>query len=395
MRHFSSIWALLSLTFTCAGCGASPDVDPGPAPPSRPEAIEPPWKAQHPSVPVPWPASAPPDLLASTKSGDLVLVDGATGAVKQTVPAPAHAQVSDLVYDPNGQRAFVAESDDHAVGAIASYAVHATPAGPLLGPRVPEVAVGGEVRLVPTPLGAVAIEGSGEPTWRLLPGGVGARPTVAGPRAMSAWATAGASGATVQALAYGPSSGELDAVSAAIVGGALEPASVTAFSVSAGSLPPSARLVPAPDRGGALLVDISGSVLSVRRADGAALGPPLLVPLGAPGLRIEAAASLRGGAVVALLLSGITEVVAIAVDKELGAASLSLVPLPGDPTPSAHLLSHDLAALGDEHVVAATDAGVFSLRVWTSGSSVGLALEGGFAGGGLRGPVAPLWPAPK
>ncbi len=181
---------------------------------------------------------------------------------------------------------------------------------------------------------------------------------------------------------------------APVPAGSTAPASVEPLAVNAGTLPPCARLVAAPARGGALLVDVAGSSVTLRRADDAAVGPASHAPLGAPGLRIEAAVALGGGATVALLLSGLTEVVALAVDSSLAITSAAALPLPGHAAPSTQDLSHNLAAQGPARLAAATDAGVFVIEVSADTSGVHLALDPTFHGGALRGPVDAVWSEP-
>jgi hypothetical protein len=66
------------------------------------------------------------------------------------------------------------------------------------------------------------------------------------------------------------------------------------------------------------------------------------------------------------------------------------VALPGETAPSTRLVSHDLAAQGEARVAAATSAGVFSVAVWQTPVGVHAAVDEGFAGSDLRGPVAAL-----
>ena len=398
MRQTWSIWAGLSFSFL-AGCGAAPDVGSTGAPR---EAVQAMATQDHlwPDERATWPWWQPlspdllypvPDLLAWTPSGDLAIVDGSSGAMKDHLVTLELAGARDVAYDPATQRAWIAESDDEgALGEIASYPVIEGAGGVVLGPRLHEASLTGEARLLPSPLGVVSFEDEGGGRWRLLGGGTPSAPVaVAAP--MSAWLTTGAGGTTVHALAYGAVSGELDALAAEAQPGLLAAAKSEPFGLEAGTLPPCARVVAAPLRGGALMLDVSGSFLSVRSAKGASVGAPAIVPLGASGLRIEDAVSLRGGKLVAVLLSGTTEVVALEIDPGLHVASMARLKLPGHPAPSAALLSHDLAEQGYGRMVAATSAGVFSIQIRKDPTGVQLGLAPGFEGGGLRGPIAPIW----
>src|SRR5580658_5987261 len=98
MRHSSRFWASVLFTFTGAGCvAAPPDGDGAPPPLDRPEgflaappsAPEPhgPWSIGPEPSSQPPPPSSPHDVIAWTRERRLALVDGATGAVKDTVDA--------------------------------------------------------------------------------------------------------------------------------------------------------------------------------------------------------------------------------------------------------------------------------------------------------------------
>ncbi len=328
--------------------------------------------------------------MAWTLERRLAVVDGATGVVKQSVDPGALGGERDLVYDGGGHRALVFVRDATApAGEIFAYPV----AGEALGPRAHVAWVYGDTRLVPTPVGTAVFTDAGIVRWRLLDDGV-ETPLVPGPHPMSAWITSTKAGVRLHALAYGPSSGEIDAVETALAKGTLSPPSATPFPASAGTVPPSARIVHAPARGGALLVDVEGAQVTVRSVSGASLGPKASAPLGAPGLRIEAALARDEGREVVLLLSGLTEVVALQIDASLSIASVAAVALPGQPAPATSFLSHDLAPQGPRRFVAATTAGVFSVELGVGPFGVTLALDPAFQGDALRGPVAAIWKAP-
>ncbi len=263
----------------------------------------------------------------------------------------------------------------------------------VLGPRQHLAWMPGVARLLPTPQGTVVFDDGGGGEWSVV-SARGASAARRAPQPTSVWLSTTAPVPTVHALVYGPSSGELDWVDAGVHGGVPAAPSVVPLAVSSGTLPPSARVVAAPARGGALLVDVLGSRLTVRTAGASSLGAVAEAELGAPELRIEAAVALEGGAMVALLISGVTEIVALAIDPAGAITSIAAAALPGEVAPSTHYLSHNLAVQGTYRIAAATDAGVFSLQVWTDSKRVHLALDPAFEGSALRGPIDAIWPAP-
>lgn len=395
LKISSSMWACLSL-LSLPGCVAASDPDPAarPGPPARTagkpprDAIVSPWQKPQPSPPDLYLA---PALAAWTAAGDLVVVDGHSGSTRQTLTTIHLGGTRDLAYDADKARLWVAESDaDAPDGEVASHAVTAGAGGPQVGARLFEAAIAGDARLLPSALGTVLFEDVSAGAWRLLGGAGVASAAVSGPPPTSAWLTKELNRTFVRALVYGPSAAELDVAGARLLPGAVAPVTLAPLVIDAGTLPPCARVVPAPARGGALLLDVSGSFLTVRPLSGAVVGAPAQVPLGAVGLRIEAAVSLSGGAVVVALFSGITEVVALEITPQLTIGSLAKVPLAGLTAPTTRFLSHDLVAQGAGRVAAATSAGVFSVRVTTTPTGVHLAVDGGFAGGELRGPLAAL-----
>jgi hypothetical protein len=361
--------------------GLSPGLHPASATLASPRQQQPFW---------PQDVHAVGDLAAWTSAGDLVVVDGHTGALRQTLTALQLGGRRDLAYDAVEGRLWAAETDvDAPDGEVASYAVTNGAGGPQVGGRVFAAATAGEARLLPTALGPVLFEDAGAGAWRLLGAGA-ASGAVSGPRPAAAWATTGAAGTSVHGLVYGPSSGELD-VAAATLGPGVGVVFGAALGPDAGTLPACARVVPAPARGGALLLDVSGAFLTVRTLNGAAVGAPAHVPLGAVGLRLEAAVALSGGAVVVALLSGATEVLALEIDAQLAITSMAKVALGGLTAPATPFFSHDLVVQGLDRVAAATSGGVFSMWVTTSPIGVHLAVDGAFAGSALRGPLAALW----
>jgi len=394
MKHSRWSRAALLFTFVAAGCVAATAEEAASErtpPPSAATAVA----TASAQLPDPAPAiAAPPeptpdarrlgahDLLAWTEDRRLAVVNGATGAVRHAeLPEPVGGD-RDLAYDRFQARAVVA-----AKGELVQYSVTQGPGGSALGAREHLAWVPAGTRLLPTPEGTVVFDAAG--AWSVVSTS-GLSSAVPAPPPLSAWLTSSPA-TTVHALACGPSSGELDLVDAAVHAGAPAPPSVIPLAVSSGALPPGARLVAAPARGGALLVDVTGSVVTVRGAGGGAVGPAAGAPLGAAALRIEAAVALGGGAQVALLLSGVTEIVVLAVDPAGAITSTAAVALPGQTAPSTRILSHDLTAQGPDRIAAATDAGVFSLRIWTDPSGIHVARDPAFQGSALRGPVDAIW----
>src|SRR5690349_2421283 len=79
----------------------------------------------------------PPEALAWTSQGDLAVIDGTTGAIKQLAPTSNLGGQPDLIYDPWTSEAVIFELDDEAqTGEISSYPALHGPAGVLLGARV-------------------------------------------------------------------------------------------------------------------------------------------------------------------------------------------------------------------------------------------------------------------
>jgi hypothetical protein len=327
------------------------------------------------------PRAKTPDLVAWTTGGEIAIADGATGAVKHAAPALALGGSRDVVHDRWNARALVFEGGGAGSGGeIAAYPIGAGG----LGARAHLAAQAGDARLLATPGGALVFSDAGGDRWSVI----GSSGSVAAPRPMSAWIGSEGGATSLSALAYGPAAGELDRVRAKLENGAIAAVSVEPLAAEAASIPPSARVVPAPARGGALLLDVAGSFLTVRGAGDAS--PAGMVPLAAAGMRIEGAVALGGGEVVVLLLSGTTELAAIAIGPDRAPASLATLALPGQPAHATRFLSHDLVAQGNARVAAATSAGVFSVEVSLAPSGVALALAPGFDGAALRGPIAAI-----
>lgn len=327
------------------------------------------------------PAAPPPDFVAWTASGDLVLADGASGEARQTIAASATGE-RDVAWDPWGRRVVLYQGAEDEGGEIAAHPLEQ--AGAALGARAHLAWVDGRARLLPAPPGLVVFEeGYGE-RWKLL----GSAPTssVIAPPPASAWLTVGVAGAAVHALGY--DDGSLVERAATVRDTGIGAPSIEPLPVGPATQPPTARLVPAI--GAALLVDVDGDSLAVRRLD----GMTSRVALPAPGMRIEAAVSLHGGQVVAVLLSGAeTELAAVAVDATGVVQGAAHLPLPGEAAPAPRFFARDLAVQGDGRVLAATSVGVHAVDVTVDDAAgVRVAIAAGFDGSALRGPIAVIDP---
>jgi hypothetical protein len=373
MRHANG--GGIGLCFLLAAC-ATPvegarDRGPGPA-------------LSGPVVAAPGPGGPRPDLVAWTAGGELVIADGVTGAVRQ-VTAEVGGIERDGALDPWGGRLLTFESDDDSGGGeIASHPLLPGPEGTVLGAREHLAWVDGRVRLLPSPFGVVVFEEGYGQRWKLL--GAAPGPSVIAPPPASAWIEIGPASATVHALAGDVA---LERITAQVGPAGLGPPSVEVL--PAGSTPPPpARLVPAPALGDAVLVDVAGGELEVRRVDSASVGPAARVPLGGPGARVEAALPIDGGEIVVLLMSSPSALTAIRLDPGGAVTSMAGVPLPGEVTQAAPFFSRDVARLGQDHVVAATSTGVYALRLTRDAGGVQLEMESAFDGSALRGPVLAL-----
>jgi hypothetical protein len=395
MKNVLGIFAaLLVTTITSVGCGSAPDTAP-------PSGDLPALAAAAPrSVTENPPRSAPrespqllawPEVMTWTSQGDLAIINGKTGAVKQLAPTSYLGGEVDLVFDRWTSEAVIFELDDASQsGEITSYPALPGPGGFDLGSRVHRAWIDGEARLLAAPLGLVIFEASYGERWKVLFDDQHTTSSVSAPCPASAWVTPEAGqGFSVHALSYseaGPLSQHTVAVSAHHLAD-LETASVGL--VPAGD-PPTARLMPAPALGGAALFDVVGGDLAVRLVSGKTVAPPALVSLGVAGLRVEHVLAFDEGEVALLLLSGDSRVMAVELSPGGAVTSTATLALPGVVREERRFFSHDLEVLTPHRALAATSAGVFSIRMTRSGAGVGLALEPGFSGSTLRGPIASL-----
>ena len=372
MRHASAIG--LGFVVVAWGCAVPAESETSPAP-----------GASAPASPAGRP---PPDLVAWTAGGELAVVDGLTGAVRRRLATTGGVE-RDVAFDPWQERVLAFEGDDDGGGEIVAHPLVPGRDGPRPGGRAHLAWVDGRARLLPSPFGVVVFEeGYGE-RWQLL--GASPGPSVIAPPPASAWLSIDPSGVRVNALARGPG---LERLAARVDPTGLAPPSAATILAASASGPSTARLVPGPAPGVAVLVDVVGASLSVRLVASDSTGPGALVPLAARGMRIEAAVPLEGGEMVALLMSGPAEVMVIAVDPGGAVSAAAHAPLPGQVTAAPTFFSRDLAAHGSGGVLAATSAGVFSLRVLRGSGGVQLGIERGFDGSALRGPVTALGPHP-
>ncbi|APR76239.1 Hypothetical protein A7982_01586 [Minicystis rosea] len=337
----------------------------------------------------------PPDVIAWTLDGAPALVDGASGAVLQPLPAMEGTGDRDVAWDPWSHRVVILQGDEGGEGGeIASHTLTSTAAGRHLGDRVHVAWIDGRARVLPAPAGVVVMEESYGSRHRLL----GATPTasVAAPPPASAWLTIEPAGAVLHTLAAREEPPALEVRASLVSEAGVALPEVQSLAIGPASTPSTARLVPGPSEGSAILVDVAGSSLVVRLIDGGSAGPASTMALPAPDMRIEAAVSLRGGSVVAMLMSGVTRIIAISLDPSGAVSGAAHLSLPGEITPPRQLFSRNLAAQGPDRVLAATSAGLHSVRVTQDGNGVlGLELASAFVGSALRGPIAVVEPSPE
>lgn len=384
-----------------AGCGPAEDgevcrVEELPEPPSavqlRPsgaaKAARPPIAAEKEALRIGLRLRSTADALAWTGEGALAVIDGRTGAVRSSVEGAGLGGVRDVAYDPWGKRAFVFEGDaQDGWGEISGHALIAGPLGPTLGPYVHLAFIDGEARLLASPLGVVVFEaGAYGARCKVLFDAGGPASSVALPSPASAWVEAGGA-ISLRTIHY--EDGAIVRGSVPLKWKSIGAPSFESLGLAVGP-ESSARLVHAPARGGAILLAIEGSALSLRLAGGASPGPAAEVPLGAAGLRIEHAIALDDGAVVLALLSGQSRVVAVMTDEAGAIVGSDTLDLPGVVRQETTFFSHDLARLDDRRALAATSAGVVAIRVIREAGTVQLAIDPTFVGDALRGPVAAI-----
>src|SRR5512141_2475952 len=99
MRRACALGIGAMLTWAVAGCAPV-------APEGRPVEGGEPGSMRAGPDPAP-PAPPPPDVIAWTAAGDLVIADGATGAVRSAVAAPGASSDRDVAYDPWQERALI------------------------------------------------------------------------------------------------------------------------------------------------------------------------------------------------------------------------------------------------------------------------------------------------
>lgn len=331
-----------------------------------------------------------PDALTWTSDGRLAVISGKSGAVRQSADTAAMLGARDLVYDPWQKRAVVYEQDDQAEGGeIASYALVPGPNGPVLAPRLHESWVDGDLRLLASSLGIVAFEESYGTWWKLFFADEESVLSVAAPLPASAWISPTGSGVAIRTLTAAPGL-PLIRRSADAQWTALSSPVSSSLGISPAGAVPTARLMPAPARGDAMLFDVVGSALSIRLVSGASPGPAVLLPLGAGGLRVEQALPVDGGEVALLLLSGDSRVLAVEVNAAGGVSSSASIALPGAVRHETKFFSHELTLLGARRALAATSAGVHAVLLGRDAGGVHLALDPSFNGSALRGPVEAL-----
>ena len=334
-----------------------------------------------------------PQAMTWTMQGDLAVIDGKTGVIKQLAPTSYLGSEVDLIFDPWTSEAVVFELDNESqAGEISSYPALSGPAGFHLAPRVHRAWIDGEARLLAAPLGLVIFEASYGERWKVLFDDQHTTSSVSAPCPASAWVTAEAGqDFLVHGLSYSEA-GPLFRHTTGVGAHTISAPQASSLGLLPAGDPPTTRMIPAPALGGSALFDILGSDLAVRLVDGASVGPPAMIALGAPGLRVEHVIAFDGGEVALLLLSGDSRVMAVETSSDGLVKSVATLTLPGVVREEKRFFSHDLEALGPHRALAATSSGVFSIRMTRSGAGVGLAIEPTFAGATLRGPIAALAP---
>lgn len=322
-------------------------------------------------------SKAPPDFVARRATGDLALASGASGVVRSAVSV--RGVLDDVAWDPWSERVITVEIDEGGEGGeIAARAL----ASPRLGARAHLAWLDGRASVLASPHGAIVFEQSYGERWKLL--GLAFTPSLPARVPSSAWLTPSASGAIV----HGFDGSLRDAT--------LSAAGFVATHVEHIDPPPApgARMAPAPALGGDVIVVREGATCSIRVLRGGELGPASAIPRASAHARIEAVLSLEAGRIVVGLFAGPSAVVAASLDGDGAVESAAEVALPGDVRDAAPFPSRDLVAHGAVGALAATSAGVFSLRVTRGPSGIHLDLAPSFDGSDLRGPLAVVSKSP-
>lgn len=225
------------------------------------------------------------------------------------------------------------------------------------------------------------------PRWRLLPADGAGSVGVPGPPPASLGTALLPDGRLrISALAYGPPGGAADMFVALVAPGGLgEPVAVP-LPVSPVSSS-SARWV--ESAGGGQIVDVSGGDVVVSTFAGS--GWPPLVPAGVgPGIeRIEQAVSFASGTRLALLTSGAANVVVVTLGAGGAPQCSAALDLPGEPEKAGPFFTRGLAPVGPDRLMVATSSGVLAVTISGDCPPV-LAVDPGFDGGALRGPLEVL-----
>lgn len=324
--------------------------------------------------------------------GDPVLFDTATGSVLAVAAGAGLDGGRDLVVDVWLSRLLVREGGaEGAPGEIASYPVVEGSSGLSLGPRKHEARVDGPARLVASPFGAVVLGGDlgedlgGEPAWWLL--------SSSGAPSLAAYSPLPASVTTrllpdgrlrVTALTHGASGDAADMRVALVDAGGVSAPVTVPLPVSPVSAPLSARW--AEVAGGGQIIEAAGGDVLVSTFAGGGWPPWMAAGVG-PGIeRVEQAVSFAGGERLALLVSGAADVVILGVGAGGAPECAAALDLPGAPEPAGPSLARGLVVVGPERVLAATQGGVFLVAI-SGDCPPSLAVDPGFDGSGLRGPI--------
>lgn len=386
--------AVLSLSLALPSCAPPDDPEPDAGGGPLAEAPDPRGPRRGPDFAPPL-GLAPGESAASSKipvaagwtdGGDVVLFDTGTGHVLATAPGPGLGGERDVAVDPWYHRLIVFESDAaDPWGEIVTYPLDDGDDGASLGARQHRVWIDGTARVTGSPFGVVVFEDGYGPRWRLVREDGTPTASVYGPRPASlATALLPDGGFRISALTYGPS-GEAADLRVALVGPEGVEAPVTVpLVVTPPSTPPSARWV--ASAGGGHLVDVAaGDVVISTFAGG---GWPPLMPVGVgPGIaRVEQAAAFPGGERLALATTGTVDLVIAGIGPGGAPECAAALDLPGDVEEAALFFARGLAVVGPDRVLAATSEGVFAVTV-SSGCPPALAVDPGFDGSALRGPI--------
>lgn len=363
------VLALVVFVLSCApGCAPPPRSHGGPIPTSI-EGVQ-----------------ATSRFLATRDDGAIVVADAATGAILAVSPSDGR-DVSDLVFDASNERALAVMFGDADAGELV--AIPMSLDAPAFADPEPLAPIDGDVRILPTAAGRVTFQIAYASERWCWTGGGDVEAWLPPPR--SAWITdAGPGAVRIETLTSGDPAEPPRLVRQAAIASAegLAPEPPQPLSIDRGN-DPSARLVPVPAIGDALLVDVEEGVVVVHPVEGAAIGGPLIVPGAPAATRIEAAIALEGGRVVVAATNGPPRLVAVAFGESGEVLAGAALDLPAPLAVAGRFFSRDLTSAGEGRVLIATAAGVVAVT-FTSTGPLTLTSDPAFAGASLRGPLSLL-----